>query len=549
MNSISRRNFLKTSTIGTAALVATPTFAGFEKIFPKINGEMVFRPYPHPWMPKIDFVYAADENEDPIKSGINIASYGISVPKDLGLQKFSINTRWFVEGFGFVFLSADNGGEYFSGDDLNSGRKFNLNYEFARSRVTRNRNILKKYEKDGTNFSNEVKDLVVLSEELYEDAGKKLSDGEKAAKLSDKALNYALWAGEKIELENASSRILKNKLRKGYNFGCETRQLVWVKSEEFQKKFEKLFNYATITHYVWDSWYELFEPHEGHYNWGIKDDIANWLIEKNITIEGRPLFWFNPYVTPDWLKNKNFEQLKKYVVKHAEDLVGHYGDKVLHWEVINEYHDWSNIFNHTPEQITEIVRLACDTTKEVNPKVVKILNNCYPWAEYVAMGKMSGGMKATRPLRSTRKYLEDLINAGVDFDVIGIQIYFPRRDLSDIVRLLERLEKLGKPLYITEIGATSGPNAQSISNGQFTFNNEPYDWHRPWDENLQADWLEQVFNIYYSRNKIKTACWYDFTDFRPYIPNGGLALEDCTPKPSFNRFYNLLGSWDQLPKG
>lgn len=548
MGSVSRRRFIKTGALGAAAAAAAPVLTGFEKVIPKLSGEMILKPYPNPWMPKMDFAYAADENDDPIKSGIKITTDGIVVPKDLGLEQFTINTRWFVDGFGYISLSADNGGEYYSKDDLNKGRRLNLNYEFARSRVTRNREVMKRYEKSGTVFSVEVKDLSALSESLLEDAGKKLSDGEKAAKLSDKALNYALWAGEKVELEYANSRIIKNKLRKGYGFGCETRQLVWVKSEEFQKQFVKLFNYATITHYIWDSWYELFEPREGHYNWGIKDDIANWLIENNITIEGRPIVWFNKYVTPDWLKQKNFGQLKKYVKKHAEDLVSHYGDKVLHWEVVNELHDWSNIFDLNPEQITEIVRLACDTTKEVNPKVVKILNNCYPWGEYVARGVMSGGMKATRPLRTTRKYLEDLINAGVDFDVVGIQIYFPDRDLSDIVRLLEKLEKFGKPVYITEIGATSGPNAQSIANGQFAFKNQPYEWHRQWDEELQADWLEQVFTIYYSRKGIDTACWYDFTDFRPYIPNGGLCLEDCTPKPSFNRFYNILNKWDQLPK-
>ena len=27
-----------------------------------------------------------------------------------------------------------------------------------------------------------------------------------------------------------------------------------------------------------------------------------------------------------------------------------------HWEVVNEYHDWANLFNHTPEQTIEIER-------------------------------------------------------------------------------------------------------------------------------------------------------------------------------------------------
>ncbi|MDP4197222.1 MAG: endo-1,4-beta-xylanase [Bacteroidota bacterium] len=308
-----------------------------------------------------------------------------------------------------------------------------------------------------------------------------------------------------------------------------------------------MFNFATVTHYVWDSWYELFEPREQYYNWGVRDDIVNWLRDNNITIQGRPLFWFHPTVTPSWLKNKNFNELKRYVEIHTSDLVKHYGEKVLQWEVINEYHDWANIFNHTPDQITEIVRLACDKTKGVNPKVVKIINNCCPWAEYVARGRMAR-MDATRPLRSPRKFIQDIIEAGVDFDVLGIQIYFPQRDLSDIVRLIERLEKLGKPIYITEIGASSGPTNAAVATGEMKIPETPYDWHRQWDQELQSDWLEQVYSLFYSRQQIKAINWYDFSDFRPFIKTGGLVVEDCTPKQSFYRLKELLSLWDRLPK-
>jgi GH35 family endo-1,4-beta-xylanase len=543
MNQLSRRDFLKTSALGAAALGISPLLSGWPSVFAKTGSELVFRPYPHPLMPVMPLVYATDENDDPFKSAIQTRQDGIVVPEDLGNRKFAVNTRWYVEGFGYVWLGADNGGAYYSRDDFGNGRNFNLNYEFARTRVSRNKKVLARYQKEGTIFSSEVKHLAALSEELLNEAAKKLNDGERCAKLSDKALHYALWAGEKIELEKAKSDIDKMAWRDQVYFGCESRQYIWAKHEEFTKRFVELFNYATVTHYVWDTWYELFEPREGQYNWGVKDDIVNWLSENNIRIEGRPLFWFHPAVTPDWLKNKNFDELKKYIEKHTHDLVSHYGDKVLEWEVVNEYHDWANIHNHTPEQITEIVRLACDKTKEANPKVVRILNNCCPFAEYVARGRMAR-MEATRPLRSPRQFIKDLIDANVEFDVLGIQIYFPQRDLSDIVRLLERLAVFGKPIYLTEIGASSNlppvnPDAGGVAK-------EPYAWHRHWDEELQADWLEQVYTIYYSKPFVKAINWYDFSDFRPYIVNGGLVREDCSTKLSFQRLKNLLASWNRF---
>ncbi|MEG8989735.1 endo-1,4-beta-xylanase [Ignavibacteria bacterium 4148-Me] len=544
MGNFTRRNFLTKSILALGTVTISSTFNKYLNLFAKTENDLIFKPNPHPWMPKIDFAYLTDEQEDPFLSNTKVSNEGIIVPKELGKKRFSLNTRWFVEGFGYIMLTADNGGELYSIKDFNSGRCFNLNYEFAKSRIIRNRKVKLNYKKTGIAFSPEVEYLLALSEELFESATKKINDEKQCSDFSDKALLYALHAGEKMEIEKARYEIEKNKRIDKVYFGCETRQYVWAKSEDFVKRFTEIFNYATITHYVWDTWYELFEPEEGVYNWGIKDNIVNWLLKNNITIEGRPLFWFHPTVTPEWLKSKNFEQLKKYMDKHIYDLVTHYGNNVLHWEVFNEYHDWANIHNHTEAEILELTKFAFDKTKEVNPKVVTILNNCYPWAEYVARGRMAR-MDATRPLRSPRKYIEDMINGGVDFDVLGIQIYFPNRDLSDIVRLLERFEKFNKPIYITEIGATSGGINPYTLQPLKDFN-LPYDWHRQWDEELQADWLEQVYTICYSRPSIKAINWYDFSDFRPFIINGGLVREDSSPKMSFYRLKELLEKWEIL---
>jgi endo-1,4-beta-xylanase len=546
MEQYTRRNFIRSGILGAAAATAMPVISRISRAKTLIPSKDVhFLPIPHRAMPPLNWAYTTDQNDDPFKSSIQVTQDGVAIPENLEKEKFAVTARWFVDGFGFIWLTADNAGEYFTRHDMHG--KYILNYEFARSRVSRNNAVLDRYRKDGTVFSSEIRYLTALSEELLEDAKNNLGDADRAALLSDKCLRYALHAGEKIELEKARSDIQRMNRRDDVYFGCETRQYIWARSEEFTKHFAELFNFATITHYIWDSWYELFEPSEGEYNWGVKDNIVNWLKREDITIQGRPLFWFHPMVTPDWLKNKNFDELKKYVENHTRNVVGHYGNDVLQWEVVNEYHDWGNIHNHTPEQITEIVRLACDKTKETNPNVVRILNNCCLWAEYAAMGRMAR-KDADRPLRNPRKFIRDIIDAGVDFDVVGIQIYFPQRDLSDIVRIVEKFAAFGKPVYITEIGASSGPTRDSIFNEQMGIPQEPYAWHRHWDDELQSTWLEQVYTIYYSKPYIKAINWYDFSDFRPFIVNGGLVREDASPKLSFHRMKALLDGWERLPK-
>lgn len=539
---MNRRQVLKTGLAGAAGVALSPAARLFGAV-PLIKGDLTFRPYLHPLLDSIGSVYLADANGDPFRSRIEVTEAGVVVPDSIEIP-FSVNAKQFIEGFGHVWLEADNAGEMYGRDDFSDGRMLNLNLEFARTRVARNRERIAQFQRERTEFSTETIRLNDLAQELSQMAAR--ASGEAAAELADQSLLYGLWAGEKIELEKARWDIARAPRTDTFYFGCETRQYIWAKSVDMVDRFVELFNYATVTHYTYDTWYPVFEPYEGQHRFGIKDEIVDWLIEHDITIEGRPLFWFHPWVMPDWLREKNFDQLKDYVVRHTREVVGHYGDKIEHWEVVNEYHDWANEFRHTPDQITEIVRLACETTHEVNPNIDRLINNCCPFAEYVAGGRDSAG-EVDRPLRSPRQFVEDLIEAEVPFETTGVQMYFPQRSLSDIVRLLERFAAFGKPVYITEIGTSSGPTREEIMLGTMDVPKAPYDWHRPWDEDLQADWLEQLYTILYSKPYIHNLSWYDFADFRTFIQNGGLIRLDGERKPAFHRLEGLLEEWDRLP--
>ncbi|HUF11039.1 MAG TPA: endo-1,4-beta-xylanase [Rhodothermales bacterium] len=537
---LSRRNLLKSGLAGTASLALTP-LSGWASFIPRRDDGLRFEPFPHPGMPELKFAYATDPDGNPFRT-LGVEQGRIGTPSDLS-QRFGVNARWYVEGFGFVWLEADNDGRHFSLSEPQE-RSLNLNFEFARTRVRINSERMARFGAAGTSFSTEVRHLHALSQQLLEDAAKATAAGQ--AGLADKSLLYALWAAERLELENAHHAISGQQRSDHVYFGCETRQYIWAKSEPFVDRFTDVFNYATVTHYVWDSWYEVFEPEEGKHRWGIKDNIVDWLTENNVTIEGRPLFWFHGVVTPDWLKNKSFDELKGYVDRHTEALVGHYGDRISHWEVVNEYHDWANIHNHTPEQITEITRQACEKTHEVNPDIVRIINNCCPFGNYVSYRYNSEG-PADRPLRTPHQFVRDIVDAGVPFEVVGVQMYFPQRDLQQIIRLVERFEQFGKPVQITEIGATSGPTTETVRAGDMKLQDHLYDWRRPWDEDLQADWLEELYTLFYSKPWIEAINWYDFADFRTFIRNGGLVREDLSTKQSYDRLHNLLGRWNRLP--
>ena len=543
MNPLSRRQVLKTGALGAAGLALAPLTAGWASARPRTQAPLVLRPYPHPMMPAMEWAYATTTDGDAFKSPIEITQEGVVVPDSVGAQPFALNAKWYVEGFGLVWLEADNAGRFYTADDFSGGGVRNLNVEFARSYVARNAATMARYEGMGATFSPEIRHLHALSQELLESAERRQSEA--AGEAANHSLLYALWAGEKVELEHARS-VLTTPRTGPFHFGCETRQYIWAKSEPLVERFVEAFDFATVTHYVWDTWYPVFEPQEGVYRWGIKDDIVDWLVEHDITVEGRPLLWFHPAVTPDWLKEKDFAGVMAYAENHVRNLVGHYGDRVLHWEVVNEYHDWANVHDFTPEQITDVVRLACETTHEVNPRVNRLINNCCPYAEYAAHGYTAHG-SALRPLRTPRQFVADLVEAEVPFETVGVQMYFPGRSLADIVRHVDRFAAFGKPVYISEIGATSGPTRADVMLGRMEIQGPLYDWHRPWDEELQADWLEQLYTVLYARPYVDALNWYDFADFRTFIPNGGLIREDATPKLSYERLKELQVAWDRRP--
>ena len=60
---------------------------------------------------------------------------------------------------------------------------------------------------------------------------------------------------------------------------------------------------------------------------------------------------------------------------------------------------------------------------------------------------------------------------------------------------------------------------------------------------LQAEWLEQIYTIMYSKPWIEAINWYDFVDPYSFIKNGGLLADvEGNKKEAFNRLKSLKES-------
>jgi endo-1,4-beta-xylanase len=554
-----RRIFLKHSALTAAGVALAPAALGSAFGAPTVltprrvrpstqRGTLVFRPTyvqrgrgPH----LLEWAYASDTRWDAFYSDITSASEtGVAISNTEGEERFGINVRWNVEGFGYLFITADNGGEFYTLPPAGQTQELELNYELAKSRVVRNRQRLAAHISDGWRPSREVQGLIDLSEGFYEDAIR-ATEQVRRAHYAQQALHYALHGGEALELDRARHLIAQQGSREGFFMGCDARGFFHMDPDVFMDLFTELFDYATITYYLVTRTTGMpdFEPVQNQKRFDTRDALFGRLRERGITVEGRPIFWPYHSVTPDWLRSLSYNDLLRYVERHTREVVGHYGDRMYGWEIVNEFHDWANEVQVTPDQAVEITKLACDVARDTAPNVHRLINNCCPFAEYVQL-RMWGEREALYPQRTPWKFMRDLVDAGVDFTITGQQMYFPFRELQDTIMLVERMAEFGRPVQLTEVGATSGPTRRSVFDGTVEMPTDPYVWRRPWDEKLQSDWMEGLYTLAYSKPWIEAVNWYDFMDGQAFIRNGGLIRSpQGERKDVFYRIQEIQQRW------
>ncbi len=515
------------------------------------HGKLIFKP----WLvqqgpgPHLDpFVYACDTEGDTFHSDIRLTRDGIELSDSEGHDHFAVNLRWNVEGYGYLYLKVDAAAEGYHLPPAGL-RHLNLNHELARSRVAHNNRRRDDFVLAGWSPSRELIAFLDLSSDYLDDANRAAANPEQCARASQQSLKFGLFASDLLEIEKARFDMDRSEGRPPFLLGCDSRGFFQMEEDLFLERFSTLFNYATITHYLIGDVHN-FEPEEGRKRYAERDRLLAALRSRNITVEGRPLLWLHRWVTPEWLTRKSYPQVKEYLARHVREVVGHYGDGIAVWEVVNELHDWANELELNHEQTIELTRLACTVARETNPDVRLLINNCCPFAQYVQMGKWCD-REARFPQRTPFQFVKQLIEAGVDFDIAGVQMYFTKQLLADCVEMIERYQGLGKTVHLTEVGCPSAGVTREFADQEIIpWSAQPCEWRRHWDEGLQADWLEAIFSIAFSKPWIEAANWYDLVDPYGYLQQGGLLRSpQGEKKAGFERLLALKNQFQSKTAG
>ena len=337
------------------------------------------------------------------------------------------------------------------------------------------------------------------------------------------SLAMSLAAGEELTLLRAQNRIRQLKgPRTGFLFGCNSMGHP-ARGPLYDERFKAIFNWGTpnlyLTHYA---------PTETTRDYSRTDMETDWLVSFGAKVKPCPAFYLAGGVTPQWLKDLPYSEVRGFAHSLIEETCKRYAGKAQFCEIINEA-DMSNSLRLKNEELVDLANVNSKAAWEGDPKVLRIINSAHLWGEY-----------ATKPgKRSPYAYLQDCMKAGVQFEIVGLQMYYPEYDLFEIDRMLEKYAKLGKPILVTEMGCSSAPGIDPNAQRK----KATAGWHGPWTETMQADWVAGIYTICYSKPYVQGVGWWDIADAVSFWPYGGLCRGDLSPKPSYLRLQALEKKW------
>lgn len=345
------------------------------------------------------------------------------------------------------------------------------------------------------------------------------------------ALSHAIYAAEGALVERARQKAYASP-RRDLMLGCNFARYT-SPSSRYAKFFAQAFDFATLPFYPGRT-----VPERDKYTYGYIDACLAYLQEKNITPKGHPLFFGHREVNPLWLFELDYPELRRVAADIARHHVRTYKDTIHYWDAMNEAHDWANCFELNQEQLINLTRATADALREASDQAVSIVNICLPFAEYVA-GRYNCYGPLPERLRSPLSYLKKLLEAGIDFDVVGIQLYFLSRDMVAVSLMLDAFAALGKPIHITEMGVNGGFRQKGNQGSSWSqLDMSEGTWHGGWNEHTQADWMEQFYTIAAAREEIKALTWWDFIE-PSFSGNGAFLYENENPREMFFRLLAL----------
>jgi GH35 family endo-1,4-beta-xylanase len=365
-------------------------------------------------------------------------------------------------------------------------------------------------------------------------------DAESASVLADRALAEGVTLGERMALFHAEI-FLSRKRAVGaaaprMGLGCAVD--LFATDVAVQETLRNTFEFIAVP-LPW----KHIEPQERAVQFAQVDQWVAWAARSRRAVHAGPLLSFEPAYLPQWLFlwENDYETLRDLIYEHIQRIVKRYEKQVRVWNVVSGLNAY-NGFNLSFEQLMELTRMSCFLVKKLSPRSQVVIDLAMPWGEYY-----SRNQRTIPPLM----YADMAVQSGIRFDAFGFQMYmgipvdgYYVRDLLQISSLIDEFVTLGKPLHVSACQVPSdtaddprdawGGKLSTVKAGQ---------WHQPWNQRLQAEWLQAFYRIALSKPYVDSVTWRDLADSEShYLPNGGLCHNTLEAKLAFVELRNFRGS-------
>jgi endo-1,4-beta-xylanase len=325
----------------------------------------------------------------------------------------------------------------------------------------------------------------------------KLRKAELSLKVRDKA-GKAL-AGAKIELKQT---------RQAFAFGSAVvaQRLMLPGNERYQALIPELFNTAVLENNF--KWQALAGDWGSGWNLDVAKQGVDWLTRHGLATRGHVLVWPSFKNSPRSLRDLKNDRtkLREAVKTHVRELVTEMRGKLLHWDVLNEpfdNHDLMDLLGN--DVMVEWFREA----RAADPSVKLFIN------DYAIL---SGGGSETAHRAHYEKTIRFLNEHGAPFDGIGMQGHFgaPLTSPEDLLRILDRFAKLGKPIFVTEYDVDLA------------------------DEELVGHFTRDFYTLLFSHPAVRGILMWGFWDGAHYRGNAPLYRRDWSLKPAGQAYRDLV---------
>ncbi|HWE94540.1 MAG TPA: endo-1,4-beta-xylanase [Tepidisphaeraceae bacterium] len=423
-------------------------------------------------------------------------------------------------------------------------KPYNLNVELARFRLMR---IMQKQE-DWNLFDFPKADKFTArfgeAQSLFAEALGKLHEPAEAAMVADHALAIGLDLSEQLAAFHSELLLSRRRATNGFvkhMFGCRVDPA--VQNEKYKEALAANFDYCVLPM----SWKQL-QPQENVFNTEALDEWVELLSKRRVPTIAGPLIRLDESGVPDWMViwEHDFDMLREMAYDFVQRVVQRYRRAVAAWNVVGGVQT-NSAFTLSFEQIIELTRLLVSQVKTLLPNARTLITVTHPFGEYHARSKAG-----VPPML----YAEMVAQSGINFEAFALEVEMglPKpgmfmRDLFQLSSMLDKFSTLGRPVFLTAIGCAGQATPDGGDTPEARLDPSAAGrWRKPWDAQLQADWMEAVYSMALSKPFIESVSWANLADLRQTLPGGGLLDDMLRPKPAFQRLQQMREKYKQFQK-